>query len=110
EHGLDIRCIRLKPYNLDGRTLMDIQQIVPLPEAGNYQVQLREKEHRKREARSKKWDEAAFMTEMERVAGPTAVGVARDLLRWSETFSEIAWSGIDGIFTPTVTNDAGRHL
>jgi hypothetical protein len=43
EKGLDIRCVRLKPYNLDGRTLVDVQQIIPLPEANEYQIQFREK-------------------------------------------------------------------
>jgi hypothetical protein len=110
DYGLNIRCIRLKPYSLDGRTLIDIQQIVPLPEAGSYQVQLREKEQKKREGRSKKWDESSFMAEMERAAGPTAVEVAKDLLRWSGEFSQIVWSGNDGIFTPTVINADGKHL
>jgi hypothetical protein len=26
---LDIRCVRLRPYSLDGRTLLDIQQVMP---------------------------------------------------------------------------------
>src|ERR1051325_4318589 len=64
-HDLDIRCIRLKPYDLDGRTLIDIQQIILLPESADYQVQLREKEHKKREGRSKKWDEPSFIDAME---------------------------------------------
>lgn len=36
--GMDIRCIRLIPYSIDGRVLLDIQQVIPLPEAGDYQV------------------------------------------------------------------------
>ena len=109
DYELDIRCIRLKPYDLDGRTLIDIQQIVPLPEAAHYQVQLREKEQKKREGRSKNWNETSFMAEMERTAGPKAVGIAKELLRWSEEFSQAVWSGIDGIFTATITNDDGKH-
>lgn len=42
--GMDIRCVRLVPYKIDGRVLLDIQQVVPLPEAGDYQVQLRRKD------------------------------------------------------------------
>ena len=30
KYNIDIRCVRLRPYNLDGRLLLDIQQIVPL--------------------------------------------------------------------------------
>ena len=35
---------------------------------------------------------------------------AKGLLRWSEDFSQIVWSGIDGIFTATITNDDGKYL
>ena len=42
--GMDIRCVRLVPYRIDGRVLLDIQQVVPLPEAGDYQVRLRRKD------------------------------------------------------------------
>jgi hypothetical protein len=42
--GMDIKCVRLVPYKLDGKVFLDIQQIIPLPEAGDYQVRLRRKE------------------------------------------------------------------
>lgn len=50
-HGLDIRCVRLKPYTLDGRLILDVQQIIPLPEAIEYQVQVREKAQKERFSR-----------------------------------------------------------
>jgi hypothetical protein len=50
DRGLDIRCVRLRPYSLSGRTLLDIQQVIPLPEATEYQVQLRRKEAEKRQS------------------------------------------------------------
>ena len=37
-HDLDIRCFRLRPYRHEGRTLLDIQQALPLPEAEEYLV------------------------------------------------------------------------
>jgi len=49
--GLDIRCIRMKPYADDARTLLDVQQVIPLPEAEDYQIQLREKIKQGREQR-----------------------------------------------------------
>jgi hypothetical protein len=52
DHGVDIRCVRLKPYSLDARVLVDVQQIIPLPEVAEYQVQLREKVRKEREART----------------------------------------------------------
>lgn len=38
DYGLDIRCVRIKPYNDNGRTLVDVEQVIPLPEASEYQV------------------------------------------------------------------------
>ncbi len=52
ERAIDIRCVRLQPYALDGRALVDVQQIIPLPEATEYQIQVRKKVRREREARS----------------------------------------------------------
>lgn len=43
ERGIDIRCIRLKPYSDGSRLLVDIQQIIPLPEAEDFTISLREK-------------------------------------------------------------------
>src|ERR1700730_3892013 len=40
--GLDIACVRLKPYKLDGKILIDATQIVPLPEASHYEIKIRE--------------------------------------------------------------------
>lgn len=45
---LDITCIRLKPYRLDGQVLLDVSQIIPLPEAADYVVRVREREQEKR--------------------------------------------------------------
>jgi hypothetical protein len=42
--GMEIRCVRLTPYELDGRVLIDVQQLIPLPEAGDYQVRIRRKD------------------------------------------------------------------
>jgi len=52
EQGLDIRCVQLRPHDLDGKVLVDIQQIIPLPEAASYQVALREKANEQTVARA----------------------------------------------------------
>lgn len=44
ERDLDITCVRLKPYRLDDRLLLDVQQVVPLPEAADYQVRIAQKQ------------------------------------------------------------------
>lgn len=48
---LDIRCVRLRPYSLENRVLLDVQQVIPLPEAAEYQVQLKEKTQKEQKAK-----------------------------------------------------------
>ena len=40
--GLDITCIRFIPYRLNESILIDVSQIIPLPEAADYEVKIRE--------------------------------------------------------------------
>jgi hypothetical protein len=42
---LDIQCIRLTPYRIAERLLLDVQQVVPLPEAADLSIQLKRREH-----------------------------------------------------------------
>lgn len=44
QYDFDIRCVRMTPYEIDGRVLLDVRQVIPLPEAQEYQVSLRRKE------------------------------------------------------------------
>jgi hypothetical protein len=60
DHGIDISCIRLKPYTLSGRLLVDVQQIIPLPEAADFQFQVRQKIRKEREARASTTDFTRF--------------------------------------------------
>jgi hypothetical protein len=56
ERDIDIRCVRLRPYRDGEKRLIDVQQIIPLPEANEYQVQLREKEQVGRRKRAERYD------------------------------------------------------
>ncbi|SFQ38632.1 hypothetical protein [Salibacterium halotolerans] len=56
ERNLDIRCVRMQPYIFNGSILIDVQQVIPLPEAEEYQVRLREKSKEKRQARQSSRD------------------------------------------------------
>jgi hypothetical protein len=56
EKDLDVRCVRMQPYSYDKQTLIDVQQVVPIPEAADYQVQLREKKRHERQARKSSVD------------------------------------------------------
>ena len=60
DYGLDIQCVRLRPYNDAGRLLIDVQQVIPLPEAASYQVQLREKKANERAVRTQNRDTTRY--------------------------------------------------
>lgn len=55
EREIDIRCVRLQPYHDDGKTLIDVEQIIPLPEAQDYMIRLREKEQQERKSKAGRW-------------------------------------------------------
>lgn len=52
ERELDLRCVRLRPYKDGARVLVDVQQVLPLPEAADYMVRIREKAARERQERA----------------------------------------------------------
>jgi hypothetical protein len=53
--GMDVRCVRLIPYEIEGRVLLDIQQVIPLPEAGDYQVRIGRKGERRVISDTRDW-------------------------------------------------------
>jgi hypothetical protein len=56
DQGLDIRCVRIKPYLYGETILVDVQQVIPLPEAEDYRVRFKEKQQRERAARKMNLD------------------------------------------------------
>jgi hypothetical protein len=60
ERDLDIQCVRLTPYKLDGRLLVEVQAFIPLPEMDDYLVQVREKAQKERQARASAIDFTHF--------------------------------------------------
>ncbi|MEO2016231.1 MAG: hypothetical protein ABGZ53_17875 [Fuerstiella sp.] len=58
--GLNITCVHLRPYGSSGDVLLDVQQVIPLPEAEDYQVRLRERHERERASRRASRDSTRF--------------------------------------------------
>jgi len=53
ERDIDIRCVRLKPYRMaDDTVLLDVQQIIPLPETASFQTQIGVKKAAERQGRT----------------------------------------------------------
>jgi len=96
ERGLDIECVRIKPYSDNGRILADSQQIIPLPEAEDYRVRLKEKQQRERAARKfnpdfTKYDVTVDGEIHERLPKRTAIfTIVRHLARRGHSPDEVA--------------------
>jgi len=96
DRDMDIQCIRIKPYNDNGRILVDIQQIIPLPETEDYRVRLKEKQQRERAARKfnpdfTKYDVSVNGQKHERLPKRTAIfTIVRHLISRGHSPDEIA--------------------
>ena len=64
QRNLDIRCVRLEPYSDGERVFLDVQQIIPLPGAEEFQVRVREKAQRERQTRNSGRDLTRFDVEV----------------------------------------------
>ncbi len=57
DRGIDIRCVRMKPYRMvDGTVLLDVQQLIPLPEVSAFQTQIGVKKQAERQNRTDRHD------------------------------------------------------
>lgn len=53
DSGLNIRCVRLRPHALQSRTILEVQQVIPVPGAEEMTVRLKEKQEENKQAKSK---------------------------------------------------------
>ena len=61
EKDLDIRCVRLIPYKHQEKILVDVQQIIPLPEVESYQIKIKQQSEERREARKSSKDYTRYL-------------------------------------------------
>ena len=60
ECDVDIRCVRLSLHKIDDKLVLSADQIIPLPEAENYQIEVKQKRREERVSRSEKKDRSLF--------------------------------------------------
>ena len=70
DHDLDVQCVRLRPYAFQGEVLVDVQQVIPLPEAADYQIQLRAQKIEERRALASSRDYTKFNLTLNGVTEP----------------------------------------
>jgi len=60
DQGLDITCVRLRPHQAIEGIFLDIQQVIPLPEASEFQVAIREKNREREVAQTSSKDHTKY--------------------------------------------------
>jgi hypothetical protein len=102
EQGLSVKCIRLRPYNLNGEVLVDVQSLIPLPETQDYLTKIRTKRENERVSE----DLRIFGSNARRVRFWTGFGsfaAARgqlfrsDRVKYKSYYTSDAFRGIRGI-------------
>lgn len=61
ERNIDIRCVRFTPYKYQNQILIDVQQIIPLPEAESYQIKIKQQSEERREAQKSSKDYTRYI-------------------------------------------------
>jgi hypothetical protein len=103
ERDLDITCVRVQPYRLGESTLLDVQQIIPLPEAANYQIQVRQKQRETRAVASQAADYTRYDV-------TTAQGAQRALYKREVMLAAIRQLVSRGNSLPDIEVAAGRRI
>jgi hypothetical protein len=109
---MDIRCFRLVPYEIGETVVVDVQQVIPLPEAAEYQVRLRRKDQERRRARSDGRDFTRFQIVVDGTPQPdenkrravctmveTLVGRGCDPAAIAAVIGPRKFRGIDGTYS-----------
>jgi hypothetical protein len=103
ERDLDIICVRIQPYRLRESTLLDVQQIIPLPEAADYQVQIRQKHRETRAA-------AGQSSDWTRYDVSTPQGVQRALYKREVMLAAVRQLAARGESLTEIETTSGRRL
>lgn len=111
ERGLDIRCVRLKPYEMNSRVVLDAQQLIPLPEAQDYIIQVGNKKRAEQAYANRLWTFPEFIAALRKHSNEDIVQLAQSLYDWvlSEFGSVHFGQGSErGSFGPTLSSNGDQ--
>jgi RecB family endonuclease NucS len=110
ERMLNIRCVRLKPYEFEGRLLVDVHQIIPLPEAEEYIIKVSKKENVKRASQWNQKDLPTIWKDIEENCNEDEKRIAREISDWLQPLVTEVFPTANG-FAPLVGGkDRNRFL
>ena len=83
---LDVSCVRIRPYELQQRTILEVDEIIPLPEAQDYTVRFKEKQEENRHVAESNADHTRFNLT---VNGKTYPNLWKNQIIWQATASAV---------------------
>lgn len=109
ERMLDIKCVRMKPYELEGKLLVDVHQIIPLPEAEEYIIRVSKKEKLKKVSRWNQKDMPTIWKDIEKNCSDDEIRIAKDIYDWIKPLVTEVVPKANG-FAPHVEGKDGDRL
>ena len=96
--GLDVTCVKLQPCKMDDSIFLDSSQVIPMPEAENYMIRLRDREAEQQESSQAKQSPGgdAFRAHIEEV--PPSVE-KRNLERMHKLATNLEEEGLASLLT-----------
>lgn len=94
--GLDIKCFRIIPYKYEKNVLLSIEQVLPLPEAQEYQVQIRKKEQLKKSSGSKKKSLEEILSLLKTNVTEKDFNVAQKILTFFKKYGDTVYTTSNG--------------
>ena len=110
EQGLDVRCVRMTPYRHKEALFVDVQQVVPLPEASEYTVQIRAKRQEAMNVRRiQQRDFTKFILTLGNTTMPEPLNKRRSML---EVVRHLVRQGVspDSIVAALPSNERNRRF
>ena len=107
-HGIDLTCVRLKPYRMGDELLVDATQIIPLPEAADYEIKVRAQAQEIKKVRGARQEvfRRFWAQYIERSQGRTALYVNRSTSPGHWISAGIGRSGF--VLSASLTEDRAR--
>ena len=110
DNGIDVNCVKLEPYKIEDKIIVNSDILIPLPEAKNFMIQVSEKI--KNTSKKNAWDEKSFMSKLESDTSLKEAEIARKIFDWSkENVDRVYWGqGVrTGSFVPIINVSGINH-
>jgi hypothetical protein len=103
--GIDISCVRITPYQYEGKVIIVPTKIIPLPEVDEYLTEIQQKEEQRQESQKQyHWTIKLLLENGILKAGDTIF-----LKRALPSYAEAAYDEADPRFRATITGKLGQQ-